>query len=318
MLHRSNIATFLTLRKKAAKLFSAASIFSALCLSGLLTQAVCAREVILEDDSLRVAFDADSGALTRLENKTTHWVIERRPELGVSFRLFAPLPERRWNPVLGQKQTATVEKISEHEIHLQWKNLISENGGVLSLTLAADVTLTSGALTFSATLKNDSALTVETVDYPYFGDFNSSTRSTPLTLRVLTDKPSGEVKADELYPHFSNEKGYWGTFWPLKMREAPPAAFCLISAPDEGLTVKSAAPSAPYRLQYAFEQHPGLISSINTLVPAADNIAGTPVHLEFRACHFIFAAPHSVTNLAPVTVRCYSGDWHAGAECKQP
>lgn len=38
--------------------------------------------VILEDQSLLVAFDRDSGALTRLEDKSTHWVIEQRPELG--------------------------------------------------------------------------------------------------------------------------------------------------------------------------------------------------------------------------------------------
>jgi hypothetical protein len=123
-------------------------------------------EITLQDDRICVAFDSGSGALTRLEDKATHWIIERRPELGVSFRLFAPLPERRWNPVLGQKQSAAeVKKVSAYKIRLQWKNLISENGGILPMTLTADVTLTNGVLTFNATLKNDSALTVETIDY---------------------------------------------------------------------------------------------------------------------------------------------------------
>ena len=41
---------------------------------------------------LAVAFDPVSGALTRMEHKPSKWTIERRPALGVSFRLHAPLP----------------------------------------------------------------------------------------------------------------------------------------------------------------------------------------------------------------------------------
>lgn len=132
-----------------------------------------AGEITLQDDSVLAAFDSDSGALTRMESKPGHWVIERRPELGVSFRLFAPLPHRRYNPVLGQKQhAAEVKKVSDNDVKLRWKELVSENGGVLPMTLTAEVTLTNGALTFGATLENNSPLPVETIDYPYFGDFN--------------------------------------------------------------------------------------------------------------------------------------------------
>jgi hypothetical protein len=67
------------------------------------------------------------------------------------------LPDRRWNPVyvgnpldyaalftpsLKQKhRAAKVQKISDHEIKLQWTNLMSENGGALPVTLTASVTL---------------------------------------------------------------------------------------------------------------------------------------------------------------------------------
>jgi hypothetical protein len=53
-------------------------------------------------------------------------------------------------------------------------------------------------------------------------------------------------------------------------------------------------------------------------VPAGDDIAGTPVHLEFRACHFIFAAPHSAMELTPVSLRFYQGDWHSGTNLYKP
>src|SRR6185312_1837619 len=162
-----------------------ARLLAAMCLLVVSGKAAPAGEVTLEDNSILAAFDSDSGALTRMENKSTHWIIERRPELGVSFRLFAPLPERRFNPVLGQKQHAVAaRKIADNEIQFQWKNLASENGGVLPMTLTANVTLTNGVLTFGATLENDSPLTVETIDYPYFGDLNPPARDASLEART--------------------------------------------------------------------------------------------------------------------------------------
>jgi hypothetical protein len=104
-----------------------------------------AGEVRLEDNGLLAGFDTDSGALTRLEDKSTHWSIERRPELGASFRLLVPLPGRRDNFVLGRNQRALeVRKVSEHQIRIRWQDLASEHGGVLPITLRATVTLTYG------------------------------------------------------------------------------------------------------------------------------------------------------------------------------
>lgn len=282
------------------------------------TSQALAGETVLEDEQVAVAFDANSGALTRLENKTTHWTIERRPELGVSFRLFAPLPERRYNPVLGQKQHAVeVKKVSDNKIKLQWKDLISENGGVLPMTLTAEVTLTNGIMTFGATLENNSSLVVETIDYPYFGDFNPPRRDSLLEARTLKDGKTGELQANEVYPHFRNEKGYWGVSYPTKTLEAQQSLFCLLQAPDQGLYIEVDSPEPPYRLQYTFEQHPGVITTVSNLVPPQDEFSGFPVHLEFRLCHFIFARPHSTTTLVPIVLRCYNGDWQNGVALYQ-
>lgn len=274
------------------------------------------RQVVLQDDQVRVTFDSRSGALTRLEDKTTHWIIEQRPKLGVSFRLFAPLPDRRWDPVFGQRQKAVeVKKLSDHEIRLQWKNLVSYSDGVLPMTLTADVTLTNGVLTFNATLENDSPLTVETIDYPYFGDFNPPSRDTSkMEARTMRRSSPDDLISGEIYPHFGNDLGYWGDFWPLKTLESDHSLFCLIQAPDEGVYVEVDAAKSPYRLQYTFEQHPGVVSSVTQLVPREDEIGGIPVHLEFRTCHFIFQKPHSTMKLAPIVIRCYQGDWRVGAD----
>src|SRR5579875_674772 len=63
-------------------------------------------EVVLEDEKLLIAFDSISGALVRTACKSSGWIVQRRPGLGVSFHLLAPLPKRRDNFVLGSKQPA--------------------------------------------------------------------------------------------------------------------------------------------------------------------------------------------------------------------
>ena len=274
---------------------------------------VFAGDVTLENDSLKVSFDSDSGALTRLDDKGLNWTVERRPEFGVSFRLFAPLPHRRYNPVLGEKQhAASVEKISDNEVRLQWKDVVSENGGILPMVLTADVTLTNDGLVFNTTLENNSPLTVETLEYPYLGDLNPPSRNGLFTAYTLQ---KGSLLADELYPHFRNEKGYWGVNYPTKMLEPQDSHFCLIQAPDEGFSVATENQS-PYRVQYIFEQYPGLLSA-SGLVPPGDEISGHPVHLQFRVCHFIFAHGNSTVKLNPVVLRFYTGDSKAGAKLNQ-
>ncbi len=288
-----------------------------------ISQTSLAGEVVLQDSKLLVVFDSNTGALTKMENKTTGWIIERRPELGMSFRIFAPMPNRRYNFILGQKQKALkVEKVSDHEVQIVWKNLLSEHDGVLPMTLIATVTLNDGVLTFDATLQNNSKLTVETIDYPYFGDFNPPTKNTTMNVRTAW---YGNLGSDEIFPRFGNEKGYWGDFYPTKTFDSFRSLFCLIQTPDQGLYIEMKDPTQPYQLQYTFEQHPGVLSSITNLVPKEDNIPGksltgngssteVPVHLDFRTCHFIFAHPNTTTKLAPVVMEFYNGDWHSGVD----
>ncbi|HEY1787322.1 MAG TPA: DUF6259 domain-containing protein [Verrucomicrobiae bacterium] len=276
----------------------------------LIAPCLFGRDVILEDRSLLIAFDGDSGALTRFENKATHWTIERRPELGVSLRMFAPLPDRRYNPILGQKQhAASVEKLSGCQVRIEWNDLVSENGGALPITFIATVTLTNGSVTFNGTVINDSQLFVESVDYPYFGDLNPPGRHMPM--RVCSEG-YGSMSSDEIYPNFVNDKGYWGVDFPTKTTDSK--TFYLIQSSHEGLYIERHNPDAPYLMECTFEQHPGVIDSINNSVPVSDEIGGAPAHLEFRMTHFVFARPHSSVNLMPVVLRGYKGDWHAGAD----
>jgi hypothetical protein len=269
-----------------------------------------AGEVILQDSEFLVAFDPATGALTRMEHKPTKWIVERRPALGASFRMLVPIPGRRANFVLGQKQkAASVQKISDSQVRIVWKDPASEHGGVLPITLTATVTLTNGKLTFDSTLENRSNCTVETVDYPYFGDLNPPASNSTVAVRTMW---YGNLGADEIYPNFGNEKGYWGVDFPIKTFGSHRSNFCLIQAQTEGLYVELSDPTLPYYTEFTFEQHPGVAHG--AVVPKADDFSGFPVHQEFRICHFVFAEPNSTKKFAPIVFRGYQGDWHAGID----
>ena len=272
--------------------------------------ATASGEVILQDDEFLVAFDPASGALTRMEHKPTNWVIERRPALGVSFRMLVPVPGRRANFVLGQKQHAvSVRKISNEQVKIVWNDLASEHGGILPINFSATVTLKEGGLSFDSTVDNKSAYPIETIDFPYFGDLNPRARDSSIAARTMW---YGNLGNDELYPNFSNEKGYWGVDFPIKTFGTNRSLFCLIQAPTEGLYFEMSDPTLPYYMEYTFEQHPGVVHG--AVVPKADEFSGFPVHLEFRTCHFAYVQPNSSKTLAPIVVRGYKGDWHAGAD----
>jgi hypothetical protein len=276
--------------------------------------AAVAGEVVLEDRDLVVAFDPVTGALSRFERKSSGWPIERRPALGASFRLFVPLSDRTANFVFGSKQRAAgVEKISVNQVRIEWTNLTSERSGVLPITFTATVTLKKGELTFEGTVNNQSDLSVETVDYPYFGDLNPPTPGIPLRAEYMF---TGALQQKEIHPHFANEMGYWGVKYPTKIinQQQYQCQFCLISAPEQGVYVGAHDPAIRYLVQFVFEQQPGVIDPTDAGVPRGDEMQGVPIHLEFTARHFTFAHPNTTVELVPIVLRTYSGDWHAALD----
>lgn len=270
-----------------------------------------AASVVLEDSDLRVTFDQASGALTGLMYKPHGWVIHRRFELGVSFRMQAPLPARHDNFILGRKQRATRVEKQGNQVHLEWTNLVSEHAGVLPITFSATVTLEKGILTFESSLTNSSKLVINTVEYPYLGDLSAPAPETAMWRRQMT---YGNLESDEIHPHFRNEKGYWGDMSPIQTAGSRFSLFCLIQSAGQGLYVQTSDPAATYLVQYTFEQRPGDLESISNLVPEEAAISGTPVHLEFGTTHFLFAVPDSTRKLTPVVLHGYTGDWQAGVD----
>jgi len=271
-----------------------------------------ASDIELKDSKLKVTFNAETGAITRMENIETGWVIDRRAELGISFRMHAPMADRRFNYIYGAKQHAIIKKVSDHEIDFEWTNLASENGGKLPLTFDASVTLADGKLTFNSKLINKSKLTVETIEYPYLGDLNAPSKDASMSARTMW---YGGMESEDIYPNFDNRKGYWGVFNPTKTKGSHHSLYCLMqTSANQGLYVGVQDPTQRYYVEYTWEQHPANINSVNSLIPQTDQLSGITVNTDFRMCHFVFAAPNTTTNLIPILFAPYKGDWQAGVD----
>jgi hypothetical protein len=306
-----------TTRRTLLKQVASAAIATAMPSPGHTQENEPAREeassavVTLEDSELRVTFDRASGALTGLEYKPSRWLIQRRPELGVSFRMQAPLPARHDNFILGQKQHAARVENQGNRVQLEWRQLVSEHAGVLPITFTATVTLKNGALSFESSLTNNSTLIVNTVEYPCLGDLSAPT---PVSSLWREHMWYGNLETYEIHRHFVNEKGYWGVLYPTDTANSNRSLFCLIQSVHQGLYVQVSDHRARYLVQYTCVQKPGVLESIDNEVPEENEISGLPAHLKFCTTHFLFASPKSTLTLTPVVLRGYQGGWHAGVD----
>lgn len=267
--------------------FNVAAWAILLALSSLSTSFARAAEITLQNNSWLIAFDSDSGALTRLEGKSPEWTIQGRPNLGASFWLNAQSADgHQDNIVLGQKQKPIEAKqLSPHQLRLQWRNLVTERGDTLPITLTATVSLTNDTLTFDASVKNDSSLMVSTIEFPVLGDLSRPTGGAPMWGHHTF---YGDLKRDDI------SKG--------STIMSKQSLFCLIQSTNEGIYVEMKDPTQPYLLNFVFERHGFGDSPAN------------PSRLEFQTTHYIYAHPHTSAQLAPVVMRCYSGDFHAGLD----
>jgi Domain of unknown function (DUF6259) len=281
--------------------------------------------LILEDSTLRAAFDAKTGAWIDFQYKPTGWKIQRRAELGQSFRAFAAWQDRLFNPVNGlscQLRRATIDAAAQ-QIDLEWDQLQTSGGIELACHLAAQVRLEHGRLTFSGTLKNLSDATITTLSWPVLGDLCPPDRTDFLNRENLD---YGTMKRTPLWPRTGNERGYYGTNYPIQMEGKGsmlagipgayhfPQRFVLLSARAQGVYIGVHDASAPQMVCFQSELRPGYLDSFHGVSPDLSEIGETRVHLTCESVHYPMAAPGETVELPDIVVAPYTGDWHGGID----
>ncbi len=192
--------------------------------------------IVLENAALRAEFSLETGALLSLKSMLTGWIIHRRPEPGVSFRMLAPIANMRNNPVLGEKQRVSRYAVAKdgNAVTFTWEALHSEHGGELPITFTGTATLRDDGLTFTGSISNRSEYPVEAIAYPCLGDV---TPATPESKLERYTQGYGGGGPSELYPKFSETEGYWGTCSPVNSTSNHGSQFMLLQNSEQGLYI---------------------------------------------------------------------------------
>ena len=266
------------------------------------------RSIVLENNHIAVSFDEHTGALLSFTNKTTGWHWQTRTELGESFNLFVPTPDRSYNPVLGARNTlASFKKsVDGQSLELVWSNLLSEYQGRLNITLRGTVRLEPGTVRFEMSVENHSPHTIASLSWPIIGSI-----AEPKAVLHLSTWNYGNLTTYPLWNHASGNLGYFGTNYPTRMLDG---RFVLVSMPGQGLYVGAHNPDAKENVKYMFEVKPGFENSYGSENPNTPSISGHPVRLTMQIVHFPFLNSGESGQLAPIAIAPYCGDWHSGAD----
>ena len=264
----------------------------------------------LENDDVRVSFDSVSGALVEFLNKKTNWNIQTSPELGQSFRVFAPTAERSYNPVLGARnKLASMTKSSDGQsLTMVWRSLQSEYRGTLDITLTGKVALDGADVDFNMEVKNNSGSTISSVEWPIVGALQKPAAAQQMSRVTFIYGTGSQVP---LYPLFRNEHGYYGTNFPTQEGQG---RYNIVLAGKEGLYIGDHDTAFNDVVHFTFALQPGYDDSFDERVPEIAAISGHPVGIVTAAEHFPFVPSGQSMALAQIVLSPFEGDWHHGAD----
>ena len=271
-------------------------------------------QIILETEKVKAAFSSRDGRLEQLTSKLTGWELIRRPDLGLSFRLALPLPDKRCNLVLGEQQDLTRHELSPDgtELTLVWEQVTSEYGGVHDIEFHGFIKVTDDRLQFTAKVVNRSAFIVEVAAYPCLGDITPPAPDRKLI--EISPVWNGGYKI-ELHPNFSHFEPYWGTDHLCQGLCWRPEHDCiLLDDGNQGFYIGPVKAEPTHMQQWLFEQKPGVLDSLTRLPANTDTVSGHTATLEMMTHHFVFAGPGTESQLDGVNVSAYQGSWHHGMD----
>ena len=205
---------------------------------------------MLEDGQLLAAFERDSGALTRLESKPRIGSSSGGRNWACRSGSMRPCPGAAITSFWGRKQRPSRSHTCQiTQVRIQW-----EGFGQRTWRRAADhrhrhVTLTNGALTFGATLQNDSRADRRNHGLPLPRRPQSARRPAARCRRgtcgMAISSPASSIRAS------ATKKAIGAWISPPRPSDRTQSLFFLIQAPHEGLYVEMA------------RSHPALFAGIH-------------------------------------------------------
>ena len=266
----------------------------------------------LNTGKLLLEFSGENGALIKMTALETGWKIQKRPELGLSWRLLVPLhDELRNNPVHGEKQKlASVEEI-ENGLRFTWKGVTSERGGDMDITVSLTVKAEDGQAVWYTEVENNSPYIIEAVYAPYLGDFYRPDDAT--WMKAYAPDYASSIERN-IYPTFDTGNGPWGLDYPaVYVGSGPNMPFVEFQSDTQGLFMGVKGTDKEV-VSWHWEMRPGWKSNMGMTVIKKDEIAGKPVHVLAAAVHMPYIMPGEKRALTPIMIEPYQGTWHKGVD----
>lgn len=265
------------------------------------------------NETLKLSFEAATGALIGLTAVETGWEILNRPTLGLNFRLMLPLPGRRNNPVFGERQPVSAVDTTADSVTFYWDHVTSRYGGIHDIRMRLNVRLNQRQAIFQLTAENHSANTIEAVYCPYLGDVQHPDQT---DFKSFVYHYASAVEWP-IWPTFQNMRGYYGVDYPTQFSQwtpgvgAPMAPFILLRIATQGLYVGVATADNELVAWHA-ELRPGWDSSLTSHVSTGPALSGKDVATRFAAVHLPYILPGQTRTLTPVALEAFQGDWQHG------
>lgn len=272
------------------------------------------KKICFNTKTLKLEFSGDNGALIGMTSAQTGWVIHRRPELGLSWRLLVPVHEElRNNPVHGEKQRLSSFEAGEDYVRFVWDSVNSEKAGRLPIRVTVDVRAEGEKAVWYTKVENNSDYMVESVHSPYIGDL-----SRPEDAKWFRSFTSfyGDAAERNLWPVFDHEHGNWSVDFQSQLSGdavVPVSPFFLLRSEKQGLYAGVQDRSGEL-VAWHCELRPGYGSAIDSRVPEQEEIAGKPVHICFAPVHMCYVRPGTKAALTPIALEAYTGSWQRGVD----
>jgi hypothetical protein len=272
------------------------------------------KEYLLKTKSLELRFCADTGALVSAVAPETGWVIHRRAELGLSWRLLVPVNEElRNNPVYGEKQRVSTAECGDDFVRFTWDRVSSERAGELDIKIEITVRAEDGGAVWYTRVENNSPYVVESVYSPYLGDLSHPQGAS--WFKTFLYNYATAIEWD-LWPSFTMLEGDHSTDYPTQFSTGcsnPCSPYFLMRSETQGLYAGVKDSRAEY-VAWHCELRPGYDSAIDGRVPEMDEIAGKPVHTRFAPVHMCYIQPGGAEDLTPIMLHAFVGGWQKGID----
>lgn len=275
----------------------------------------------LRAGDLAVAISIETGAVTGMRHG--EWSLLDRTELGRSFRLLVPLPDRRSNYVEGWQQDDPTSSITDdgRTVICSWDGVVDDHGNRHPINVQTRITAHEDRIVFAVALNNKSDHVIENVYFPELGD--------------IQPPPSGHLdyfaysyatgRRSSIWPNFKSDAhrwttlgiGYWSHSHPFSLGGSiPTVPWILLEDGAMGVYVGVDEPSVEL-VTWLAELTPGYGDSLDAETPSGARASETAAHtvaVRFAAVHVPYIGPGEHRALTPIAMAAYKGDWHAGVD----